>query len=172
MIDQTGLKSLFHYSPETGEFKRIAFINNQGEKYLRESKVTSKHAHGYYMTVIQGKRYRVHHLIFLYMTGELPSSHVDHINGDRVDNRWVNLRLIDRIDNQRNQGLRLDNKVGVIGVYWYPPLKKYQAQITVLGKRIHLGYFPTVIAAKGARKIAEKQYGFHKNHGGRLSWRK
>lgn len=170
MIDQDIVKRFFRYNPDTGEFHRIAFVNNQGVLYSRESAVESKHQHGYFIAVVNGKRYRVHHLIFLYMTGSMPDKDVDHINGDRIDNRWCNLRLVDRVDNQRNQGVRTDNLTGRTGVYWYPPLNKYQAQITVNGKRIHLGYFEQQDDAITARQAAEVKHGFHANHGKRPSW--
>lgn len=171
MITQSTVKHFFSYDPETGEFKRIRFINNQGVTYERESNVRSKHQSGYYMAVILGKRIRVHHLIFLYMMGELPDE-VDHINGDRTDNRWVNLRRVERIENQRNQGLRADSVSGHIGVYWYPPLSKYQSQITLRGQRIHLGYYSTLAEAVMVRKGAEQLLGYHRNHGTRPSWQK
>lgn len=170
MIDVDTVKRFFRYDPDTGEFRRIAFVNNQGVLYQRESAVESKHQHGYYIAVVEGKRHRVHHLVFLYMTGSLPDKPVDHINGDRTDNRWCNLRLVEKVDNQKNQGVRTDNSTGCTGVYWYPPLSKYQAQITVAGKRVHLGYFGALEDAVTARRAAEAKYGFHENHGKRLSW--
>ena len=169
-IDQACLKMFSHYDPDTGDFRRIAFISNQGKVYKRESAVRSRHQHGYYIAVVHGVRYRVHKLIFLYMTGLYPSSDVDHINGNRIDNRWSNLRLVKKVDNQRNVGLRSDSKSGHTGVYWYPPLRKYQAQITVSGCRKHLGYFSEISDAVVARKSAEKEYNFHPNHGERPSW--
>ena len=171
MITQENIRHFFEYDPETGRFDRIRFINNRGESYERRSPVTSKHACGYYMATIFGKRIRVHHLAFVYMMDVLPDCPVDHINGNRVDNRWCNLRLVTRLENQRNHGIRGDNRVGRTGVYWYPPLSKYQAQITVEGRRVHLGYHLTIDDAIAARVAAERQYGFHINHGARPSWR-
>lgn len=171
MITQEMVKTFFEYDPETGHFGRIRFINNRGTSYERRSPVTSRHACGYHMAVMFGKRVRVHHLIFVYMLDLMPDCPVDHINGDRTDNRWCNLRLVTRLENQRNQGTRCDNQVGRTGVYWYPPLSKYQAQITVHGRKIHLGYHETIDGAVEARVAAERQYGFHINHGARLSWR-
>lgn len=171
-LTQSDVKRFFSYDLDSGEFKRIRFVSNTRREYDRESPVTSKHQHGYYIAVVNGKRYRVHRLIFLYMTGNLPDGFVDHINGDRTDNRWCNLRIVQKLDNQRNQGVRVDNLTGRTGVYWYPPLNKYQAQITVDGKRKHLGYFQTLDQAVHARKTAESEHGFHANHGERESWRK
>lgn len=171
MINQHTVKHFFEYDPETGAFDRIRFVSNQGVIYERRSPVKSRHQFGYYITVVFGKRYRVHHLIFVHMTGEFPTQYVDHIDGDRTNNRWSNLRLATKSENQRNHGVHANSKTGITGVYWYEPLKKFQAQITVNGERIHLGYFESVVDASVARKNADLLYGFHPNHGERPSWR-
>lgn len=171
MITYEEVHRFFNYDKDTGEFKRIAFVRNDGTAYRRTSQIKSRHHSGYYITVVNGKRYRVHHLIFLYMTGKLPEGDVDHINGNRIDNRWVNLRVVTKAENQKNQGVRRDNTSGITGVYYYPPLNKYHAQITVDGKRIHLGYFSTKEEAIVVREKAKRRFGFHQNHGCRESWR-
>lgn len=169
-ITQETVKTFFHYDPETGEFIRRMFIDNQGNLYPRSSPVRSKHQSGYYIASIEGKRYRVHHLIFIYMVGKPPEGFVDHVNGNRTDNRWGNLRVVTRQGNQKNQGVRKDCSSGRTGVYWYKPLMKYQAQITICGKRVHLGYYSDFESAVLARRAAEDRFDFHPNHGERPSW--
>lgn len=66
---------------------------------------------------------------------------VDHINGNRLDNRKSNLRLVTLEQNRMNRGLNKNNKSGYKGVFWYKPLYKWCAYITVNTKRRHLGYF-------------------------------
>jgi hypothetical protein len=99
--------------------------------------------------------------------GEWPNGQVDHINGDRSDNRICNLRIVDSQQNCRNQKLRKTNATGTMGVYFHKLTGKWTAQIMQSGKRIHLGLFDTKEGAISARKLAEVGYGYHPNHGAR-----
>lgn len=65
---------------------------------------------------------------------------VDHINGDKLDNRKQNLRLCTMEQNQFNRPKR-KSKSGFRGVYWVERKKKWRAAIKYRGKTIHLGYF-------------------------------
>jgi len=99
------------------------------------------------------------------MYGFFPSHGLDHINGEGLDNRIVNLREADQGVNMKNTSRRVDNMSGVTGVHWYKNRKKWQAQIQVNGKRIFLGYFDDIDDAIAVRKLANIKYGFHNNHG-------
>jgi len=70
--------------------------------------------------------------------------HTDHINGDGLDNRRENLRIVTNQQNQMNRGAQKNNKLSVKGVSFHKRAKKYQAQISVNGKVVALGYFKTV----------------------------
>ncbi len=166
------LREFYRYEPETGLFYRTHYIDNQGRKYERETIVKAISHSGYLVVTFKKKLVKVHHLIYLYMTGNYPDRYVDHIDGDRVNNKWSNLRLVHKVDNQRNQGVQQRNKTGRTGVYWYPPLNKYHAQITTCGKKHHLGYFSEFEDAVKARRKAEERLGFHINHGERPAWEK
>ncbi len=108
-----------------------------------------------------------HRWIFEYMTGEpVPDDlQVDHINHDKSDNRWSNLRLVTQAENAKNRSLNSNNKSGVSGVNWYKYTNRWQSHIKVDGKRVHLGYFTEFSEAVNARKNAEVLYGYHENHG-------
>lgn len=69
------------------------------------------------------------------------------------------------VDNNKNASIRKDNKYGVIGVYLNEYTNKWTASIGNKGKKKHLGTFSNFSEAHEARKNAEFQYGFHKNHG-------
>ena len=75
---------------------------------------------------------------------------VDHINHDTVDNRKSELRLCTHSQNSHNQGRNSKNTSGYKGVHWYKRDKKWQAQIKLNGKKIHLGYFSTPEEAHAA----------------------
>jgi len=68
---------------------------------------------------------------------------VDHINGNMLDNRKINLRLCNSSENQANSCLRVDNKSGYKGVCYHKRINKWQSYINNKRKRIHIGYFET-----------------------------
>jgi hypothetical protein len=90
---------------------------------------------------------------------------LDHINGDKGDNRIVNLREVTRAENNKNKSRYKQNSSGFTGVGWHKVTKKWAAKIRVDGRDYHLGVFASIEAAKEARAAAEKHYGFHENHG-------
>jgi hypothetical protein len=99
------------------------------------------------------------------MEGVLPDSQVDHINGDRSDNRFCNLRVVTLQENRKNMRMCKRNTSGVTGVCWENDRKKWKADIKINDKTVKLGRFDTIIDAVSARISANKLYGFHINHG-------
>lgn len=120
---------------------------------------------GYYSGSIFRKKYLAHRVIWLLYTGEWPLEEIDHINGDRRDNRISNLRPVSHTENARNQRLNKKNTTGAIGVGFYKKTGKWEASIKIGGRKSHLGLFDDFDSALLARKVAEAKYGFHKNHG-------
>ena len=120
---------------------------------------------GYIRIGIDGQRHAAHRLAYLLMNGQHPSQHIDHINGNRADNRWANLREATRTDNNRNKANRSDNTSGHPGVTWMPRNKKWRARINAGSQRISLGLFASRQQAIAARKKAEAQHGYQPNHG-------
>ncbi len=117
--------------------------------------------------VVSAKTY-IHRLVWLMEHGYWPKQPIDHINGDPLDNRVDNLRMADYKMNARNRAMMRNNKTGYTGVY---PTKngKYKAEIVVDSQWIYLGLYTTKEAAAEARQLAEKQYGFHPEHGKRIA---
>ena len=104
-------------------------------------------------------------LVWLWHTGALPCSELDHINGNQADDRIENLRDAGQAENMKNLTLYKKNKTGLHGVWWRDESQKYQVRIGVHGKLICLGHFDNLLDAACARKSAETRYGFHENHG-------
>jgi hypothetical protein len=100
--------------------------------------------------------------------GEWPSDQIDHVNGDKTDNRLENLRIVTAQGNAKNRSLRSDNTSGHVGVYWVRETKKWSAQIKVDGRQKTIGSFESLEDAVKARKAAEDLNGYHANHGRRL----
>lgn len=87
-----------------------------------------------------------------------PDDYVDHINGDKLDNRRRNLRLCTQSENMRNARMRKDNRTGFVGVRWDKQRQRWAAQISACNKMIPLGRFDTLEEAIEARRAAEEKY--------------
>lgn len=79
------------------------------------------------------------------------NTHVDHINGNSLDNRKCNLRTCSNEQNRRNSKLNKRNKVGYKGVRTRDNINKFAAYINYKGRFYHLGYYDTAIEAAKAR---------------------
>lgn len=162
LLTQKELKKQLHYDPDTGVFtRRISNI-----RVKAGGVAGGKDKQGYLGIQIKTVLYKAHRLAFLYMNGESPVADVDHINHNRLDNRWANLRAATRSENTRNTSIGKRNTSGFVGVTWDKRRSKWMAQIIVNRKNIYLGQFLQISDAVKARLDADVKYGFHPNHGG------
>lgn len=92
------------------------------------------------------------------MTGEWPPDEIDHINGVRDDNRWVNLRIATRGQNLCNARRRSDNTSGYKGVCWDANKGKWLASITINRKNKFLGHYETPEAGHEAYFVAAREH--------------
>lgn len=141
-ISAERLRSLLHYDSKTGVFTRR--ITTPGKNRAAGSIVGNDNGDGYLRTVIDGRRYRLHRLAWLYMTGEWPPEGIDHIDGSKMNNAFANLRPASPALNMQNQRhARADNKSSLLGATWHKQPGKWRARITIDGKQHHLGHFKT-----------------------------
>lgn len=147
-LTQARLKELLHYDPDTGVFTwRVA-------KSVPIGRVAgTPDGKGYLMVGIDGTRYKLHRLVFLYLTGEHPADQVDHINGVVTDNRATNLRLCTAKENGQNRKLNRNSTTGFTGVSQHPC--GYRARIGVNNSRLDLGLYSTREAAYAAYLAAK-----------------
>lgn len=156
----------------TKEYACSLFDYNDGKLFWKVNKTTRNYigreagspAHGYKTVMVDGKNWRIHRLVFLMHHGYLPSL-IDHINGDKSDNRIENLRDAGTVGNSRNQRIRFDNKTGVKGVSWDKNRLKWAVRVKANGK-INQKYIADFnIAKQAAMSMREALHGEYANHG-------
>lgn len=132
------LLRLFNYDPLTGKFSRK-------EEYRGNAKhKIGSLCKGYVIIKIDGHGYAAHRLAWLYVHGHSPVGVIDHINGDKADNRIANLR--DTTHQVNAQNISVTNpksRSGLRGAYWASSIGRWMSLITVDWKRIYLGNFQT-----------------------------
>jgi hypothetical protein len=154
MITQKELKDRLEYNKETGEF----FAINGNSRWAKGRKVGTLHSTGYVFINIQGKVYKAHRLAWLYEKGKFPEGVIDHINRNKSDNRFCNLREIEITHNAENNPLKKSNTSGFPGVSFSKQMKRWRARITYGYKEKHLGYFQTAEDAYKAYQSAASKY--------------
>jgi HNH endonuclease/AP2 domain len=122
---------------------------------------------GYIEIGIDAKRYLIHRVIYLRETGEWPPAEIDHVDLDRSNNRWTNLRPADSFQNKANKPRHKNNKCGFKGVWWHnfkSGRGSWYAMIRIDGKGYYLGSFATAEEAHAAYLAAAvKEFGdFHR----------
>lgn len=149
-IDHKYLLDTLDYDPETGVFKWA-----KPRPRVKVGQVAGyRHHKGYIHLEIDGIHCAAHRLAWFYMTGEKPSKAIDHINRDKSDNRFCNLRLAESGQNRANsRGSGVTGFKGVVFKKWLKT-KPYQAQITHNKKVIYLGCHATPEEAHEAYKKA------------------
>ena len=122
----------------------------------KKGTVAGSNSHGYIEIKYKQKRYLAHRLIWCYAHGKWPSGMIDHIDGNKSNNRIENLRDVSNAVNQQNhQSIRSDNKTGVRGVVYRQSTNRYLVQIRMFGKNKYIGSYKTIEEATAARKQAE-----------------
>lgn len=125
---QKRLKEDFTYNPETGEFIRY------------DGKFGCINKAGYCNIFYNKERYYVHRLIWKWWYGEEPE-HIDHINGDKLDNSINNLRSVTHAANRRNSKKDIRNKSGFTGISWSNQDNRWKSTVTINNKTTCIGLY-------------------------------
>jgi hypothetical protein len=149
------LWEIFDYKPLTGE---LVWKKTQRTDCIGKV-VGSLTGTGYLVTVVNGKMYQLHRLVWVWVYGNDPGAiEMDHRDRNRTNNRWYNLRLADFTQNRINTATQSNNTTGVRGVNKRG--NTYVARIRVRNKRHHLGSFASLEeAAVAYKKAAEQLHG-------------
>lgn len=158
MLTQLRLKELFHYDPHTGVFTRVVSRGNGNRWKAGQIAGSINKVNNYVELWVDGKSYTAHRLAFLYMTGAFPPANVDHINLDRSDNRWVNLRPSTQLQNTWNIPRSRRNTSGFKGVSLRKDTMKWAARIKANGRYLSLGSFDTPEEAAAVYARAAQQF--------------
>lgn len=113
----------------------------------------------YWRVCLDNRRYRSHRIVFFLCNGvDLGAMHVDHIDGNGLNNNIKNLRPATNSENQKNKRMQSTNSSGTTGVRWHKPRKKWEAYITINSRFKSLGLFVVRSEANAARESAEMKY--------------
>lgn len=165
----------FAYDPQTGKFiwkdRPVSHFPNADyyrrwrTRCLGKPALCQKHGNGYLSGRLFDRNVYAHRAAWAIYYGRMPEGQIDHINGDRSDNRIENLREVSNAENAHNQKARDDSTSGVLGVHKRGDTGRWTAYVNRDGKRHCLGCFDTKAEAIAARRDEERRLGFHENHG-------
>ena len=142
ILSAARLREVVDYDPETGAFTRKVRLAQRHQVGDRADFLVVKGTlHGYRRLSIDSKRYLAHRCAWLYVYGQWPSKLIDHINGDKGDNRIANLRDVTMSVNLQNvYGPQSNSHSGYLGVVPHVD-GGYRARITLNGKTTCLGVY-------------------------------
>jgi hypothetical protein len=161
------LRAAFSYDPESGLLK-WRYRDDRSPQWngrYAGKKVGSPVRRGLSVN-IEKKRYLIHRVIWVIVTGDWPKEEIDHQDVNYKNNIWTNLREATSAQNMSNQNRRHNNTSGYKGVYWDSTRQIWRVTIMTKGKSHYLGSFRT--AEEGHREYCRASallHGEFANHG-------
>ena len=153
IIDLESLRALVQYNPETGVFTRKVKRDFNPRSVLGKP-LGTPYSNGYLGFRVNTRKYLAHRLAWFYVYGCWPASDLDHVNGNRADNRVSNLREATKSQNMANTKTQVNNTSGHRGVIFDKANSKWMAYMQLHGKFINIGRFAEKEEAIAARSQA------------------
>lgn len=141
------------YCPDTGVFRTKTNRRNIHTGDV----VGAADRQGYLVTTIFKKPLKLHRAAWAITHGEWPNGSIDHINGNKSDNRIANLRVVTNSQNKQNITKPENNTSGLMGVSFHKASMKWRATIKLNGKSTHIGLFESTDAAYSAYLDAKRE---------------
>lgn len=155
-------RSLFSYEKESGNLIWAAKHN----RVVAGDVAGYKAKDGYIRILVKRKSYLAHRIVWIFCNGDIGDFDVDHINGDRSDNRICNLRLATRYENNQNRRVNKNSSSGIKGVGFDERKQKWIARCCVFGVRVYVGAFSDKLTAEAAiKEFRERKHKSFTNHG-------
>jgi hypothetical protein len=157
------LASLLDYDPETGSLiwrprPATSKVNKTFNAKCAKKEAGAHESWGYRQIRIDGRLTMAHRIIWKMMTGSEPPDHLDHVDGNVANNRWINIRAATSFSNRWNAGLRRNNTSGFPCIYPLhtkrPTSKKFRVVMYVNQRKTLIGDFHTFEEAKAAYETA------------------
>jgi hypothetical protein len=140
LLTQEGLKKELYYDEMTGTFYRYSKDRRDTKGTFKSKPVGTLSKYGYLQIQVNRKQYQAHRLVFLYMTGIIPS-YIDHIDNNKLNNSWVNLRECTVSQNAMNKAVSSRSTTGIKGLYIN--CGGYIAQVGLNGKYTSKTFWPS-----------------------------
>jgi len=135
----------------------VLYWKNPTSKSVKIGDTVGCNSNGYRLICINKQFIHAHRAIFIMHHGYLPLI-VDHIDGNKANNKIENLRQATKAENAWNSKIHKHNTSGIRGVSWNKQTSKWRAAINVNGKALHLGRFNDIKDAENAVKLARQTY--------------
>lgn len=158
-IDTNSIKEVINYNHETGVLTWK--VSGAGRFKRAGMEVGSRTKKGYLAVCLNGVMYQAHRIAYAIYTGEdIDGVQIDHINGNKSDNRIENLRKCSNSQNQMNRSSKKKDESKEKNVHWCNSKSRWVVKIRVAGKSIYIGSYSDVDdAACAARNARDKYHG-------------
>ncbi|ACL81357.1 putative HNH endonuclease [Sulfitobacter phage EE36phi1] len=163
------LLKLLQYDPKTGSL----YWKERSEEFSDHIRFNKRYAgkpaftcisRGYQTGTIEGVHYKAVRVIWKMVHGYDPEV-IDHIDGNKLNNRISNIRNVTQVENTKNRANYKNNTSGYPGVNWIARLQKWQVTTGGAKHRKYHGTYASLEEAISVKKQMEKDYGYHQNHG-------